>query len=205
MKNLIIKIIELLSRSVQYSTVERASYYRNKLYSIWIGRYFKQTSGQFFTRPLYCKGAQYISLGKNFYAGPRFRIEAWDHYRGKDYQPEIIIGNNVSFNFNCHVGAINKIVIRDNVLIGSNVFITDHSHGRNTLDEAKIPPAQRPLYSKGEVFIDENVWICENVSILPGVSIGKGSIIAANSVVTQNIPEYVIAAGSPARIIKVLQ
>jgi acetyltransferase-like isoleucine patch superfamily enzyme len=60
----------------------------------------------------------------------------------------------------------------------------------------------RPLISKGEVVIGDNVWIGEGAMILPNVHIGEHAIIAANSVVTKDIPAYSIAAGVPAKIIK---
>ena len=52
------------------------------------------------------------------------------------------------------------------------------------------------------ISIGNNVWIGERVSILPGVSIGDGVIIGAGSVVTKSLPNFVIAAGIPAKIIK---
>lgn len=45
----------------------------------------------------------------------------------------------------------------------------------------------RPLFSKGEVIIEDNVWIGEGVAVMPNVTIGKNSIIGANSVVTKSI------------------
>ncbi len=93
--------------------------------------------------------------------------------------------------------------IGDYLLTGPNVLITDNSHGYNqTAEELSIAPNQRPLYSKREVHIGNNVWIGQNACILPGVTIGDGVIIAANSVVTHDIPAYSIAAGSPAKVIK---
>ena len=50
--------------------------------------------------------------------------------------------------------------------------------------------------------IEKYVWIGDGVIIIPGVHIGRGAIIGANSVVTHDVPEYVVAAGVPARIIK---
>jgi len=157
-----------------------------------------------FRYPLYIKGAESIKIGNNFYTGPGFRIEVWNTDKNEKNNIIIEIGNNVSFNFNCHIGAINKIMIKDNVMVGSNVLITDHSHGTNTGKETETPTWERPLFSKGHVIIEDNVWIGENVCILPNVTIGKNSIIGCNSVINKNIPPNVIAAGNPAKIIKEL-
>lgn len=58
------------------------------------------------------------------------------------------------------------------------------------------------LINDQKVVIGDNVWIGDNSVILPGVEIGKGSIIGANSVVTKSIPDYSIAVGIPARLVK---
>ena len=50
--------------------------------------------------------------------------------------------------------------------------------------------------------IGKNVWIGEGVCIMPGVSIGKGCVIGAHSIITKDIPDYCIAVGSPARVVK---
>jgi hypothetical protein len=54
---------------------------------------------------------------------------------------------------------INQIIIKNNVLIGSNVLITDHSHGGIAGPSLELPPSKRPLVAKGPVIIEENVWI----------------------------------------------
>lgn len=151
--------------------------------------------------PFYISGYQYIKIG-GLYSLSDLRMECFDNFAGEIYTPSIIIGENVYMNFRCHIGAINKIVIGDNVLIGSNVLITDHSHGYNDKSDIFEIPINRKLYSKGPVIIEDNVWIGENVSILPNVHIGRNSIIGANSVVVKDIPAFSIAAGNPARVIK---
>ena len=133
------------------------------------------------------------------------RLECIDKYGSQIFSPKLKIGDNVSLNYYCHIGAINSITIGNNVLVGSHVLITDHSHGQFNIENKDIPFVDRPLYSKGPVIIEDNVWLCDNSCILGGVTIGKGSIIAANAVVTKDIPPYSLAAGAPAKIIKKLE
>ena len=116
----------------------------------------------------------------------------------------LIIGNNVGINDDCHLACIHSIEIGDNVLIASKVFISDHSHGKISLDDLLLPPTERLLTSKGKIVIEPNVWIGEGVVILSGVRIGRGSVIGANSVVIKDIPPFSVAVGSPARVIKTI-
>ena len=157
-----------------------------------------------FKYPLYLYGGKNIIIGDNFNSGYRFQLEAHKEHLGFYFNPQILIGNNVSINHDCHIGAINRIVIGDNVLIASKVFITDHSHGEITDEGIQLPPSKRKLFSKGPVYIGKGVWIGEGVAILPNVTIGENSIIGANSVITKDIPKNSVVGGNPARIIKTL-
>lgn len=148
------------------------------------------------------KGEQYIKIGKKFNAGKNLRLEAWDLYQDKRYTPEIIIGNNVILGDDNHIGSINRITIGDNLLTGSNVYITDHHHGKSDEMDCMIPPVERSLFSRGSVEIGENVWLGNNVVVMPNVKIGNGVVVGANSVVTKDIPENCVVAGCPARIIR---
>lgn len=149
-----------------------------------------------------CKivGGEYISLGSNVYIGPNSRIEAWDKYLEDNFHPNIQICDNVHINSRIHIGAIDEIIIKENVLFGSNVFITDHSHGTSL--DTNIVPNLRRLVSKGKVIIEKDCWICENVTILPGVTIGQGSIVGAGTVVTHDIMPYSVVVGSECRLVK---
>lgn len=145
---------------------------------------------------------QFIAIGSDFSSLYNLRLEAISEYKGFKYIPSIVIGNNVSFNSDCHLGAIDKISIGDNVLVGSRVLITDHYHGAINKSTINIIPLLRELDSKGPVIIEDNVWIGEGVCILPGVTIGKNAIIGANAVVNKNVAANTVVGGIPAVLIK---
>lgn len=153
-------------------------------------------------RPIYIRGKKSIILGRRFTSGINLRLDAFP--KSNKVGVSILIGDNVQVNDFVHIGAIESIIIEENVLIASKVFITDHNHGgyNDSLSSCpNIPPIKRPLVSS-PVLIERNVWIGEFVSILPGVTIGQGSVIGSNSVVTKSIPKYCIAVGSPAKVVK---
>lgn len=152
--------------------------------------------------PVSLCGGRYMKIGNNFRACANLRLECIDGWNGELFSPKLTIGNNVTLHYRCHIGCINSIVIGNNVLMGSNVFITDHSHGTLEATSKDISWIRRPLLSKGGVVIKDDVWIGENVTILPGVTIGEGSIVGANSVVTHSVPPYSIAAGNPAKVVR---
>lgn len=149
--------------------------------------------------PFYFRCDNKINYGKNFTAGVGLRIDVFDHGILK-------IGNDVQINDYVHLAVIESVTIGDNTLIASKVFITDHNHGMigssDISSSPSVAPSLRPLIS-AKVVIGEKVWIGENVTILSGVTIGNGSIIAAGAVVTHDVPENVIAAGVPAKIVKI--
>ena len=147
-------------------------------------------------------GEQYIRIGDECILGNDSRLTAWDTFGEQHFTPEIIIGDHCNIGQQAHITAINRIVIGNNVLMGTKVLITDNSHGEFMIEQLAVAPFKRPLSSKGAVLIDDNVWIGEKASILPGVHIGEGAIVAANSVVTKDVPAYSMVAGVPAKVIK---
>ena len=123
-----------------------------------------------------------------------------DSYRGEQKtSPRIVLGNNVRATRNLTIQCANSVRIHDNVLIASDVFIIDYNHGMNPAPTSYL---ENPL-DVHSVEICEGAWLCNNVIILPGVTIGKKSIIGAGSVVSKNIPDYSIAVGNPARVVKI--
>lgn len=155
------------------------------------------------TPPFNLKGGEYMKIGNDFVAGKGMILQCWDKYEEDNFLPDLQIGDNAHFGDNCHIGCINSISIGDNLLTGRNIYITDHFHGAGTMNEAGIPPIKRPLFSKGAVSVGNNVWLGDNVVILPGVTVGNNVTVGANAVVTKDLPDNCVAAGVPARIIRI--
>ena len=159
--------------------------------------------------PFDIRGKKYIKYGKNFTTGVGCRIEAYNFNNrisdGKN--PQLIIGNNVQINDYVHLSCAKSVIIEDNVLIASKVYVSDLNHGNYSSlknPEHSCPDEivkERKIFTK-PVKICQNTWLGENVAVLSGVTIGKNSIIGANSVVSKNIPENCIAVGNPAKVIK---
>lgn len=184
--------------------ITQSSYYKAQNAQKYIKNFKSLGNNCVFDAETSIVNAQYISIGDNFKAEKRLKIDAIDHYRNDFFSPEILIGKNVTFINDIHIGAINKIVIGNGCLVASRVYISDHSHGEITKEALKIRPIDRPLVSKGKVVIGENVWIGEGAAILPNVTIGDNCIIGANAVVTKSVPANAIVAGVPASVIKLL-
>lgn len=100
-------------------------------------------------------------------------------------------------NFN-HIYATSEILIGKNVLTADKVFISDNIHNYENID---APIMEQGIKQLSKVVIGDGAWLGENVCII-GANVGKNSVIGANSVVTKDIPDFCVAVGSPARIIK---
>lgn len=100
-------------------------------------------------------------------------------------------------NFN-HIYATGEINIGKKVLTADKVYISDNRHG---YEDIYTPILAQPIKQLPLVNIGDGTWLGENVCVL-GANIGRNCVIGANSVVTKDIPDYCVAVGSPARVIK---
>lgn len=113
-----------------------------------------------------------------------------------DYGTNIEVGDGFFANYNCTILDVAKVKIGNHVMFAPNVNIYTaghpiHPETRNTGFEYGI-----------HVTIGDNVWVGGNVVISPGVNIGNNVVIGAGSVVTKDIPDNVVAAGNPCRVLK---
>jgi lipopolysaccharide O-acetyltransferase len=150
-------------------------------------------------------GLLHMRIGRNLNAGDGLWLESVVEYAGERFNPQLIIGENATLSDSVHIACLRSVTIGSGLLCGSGVIITDHSHGAyrgDTQSDPAIPPAQRFLFSAGEVVIGSNVWLGDGVAVLAGAILGDGVIIGANSVVTGTIPPSTIAVGAPAKPIR---
>lgn len=155
--------------------------------------------------PHYLAGEKFISIGKGTTIWDGVILTAWDRFEQQQFSPSITIGENCDINEHCQISACKEITIGNNVLTGRYVYISDNSHGATEAELLDTHPLKRPIAIKGSVRIGNNVWLGERVTVLSGVTIGDGAIVAANSVVTHDIPAFALAAGSPARVLKLMK
>ena len=113
----------------------------------------------------------------------------------------IVLGNNVFIGDYSTIRTTHATVeIGDNSMISQHVKIIATNH--KFIEKDKLIIAQKMDTKKLGVKIGSDVWIGAGATILPGVIIGNGAVIGANAVVANDIPEYAIAIGIPAKVIK---
>ncbi|MEG0736913.1 MAG: sugar O-acetyltransferase [Longicatena sp.] len=116
-----------------------------------------------------------------------------------DYGYNITLGHDVFINNNC------TILDGAEVVIGNHVFIAPDCGIHTAGHPLDIEQRNAGLEYAYPITIQDNVWIGANVTILPGVTIGKNSVIGAGAVVNKDIPEGVIAAGNPCRVLRKIE
>lgn len=95
-----------------------------------------------------------------------------------------------------------SIRIENGAMLGSGCHIYVSNH---TFSNPLVPIIDQGHDPSEKVIIREGAWLGANVIVLPGVEIGRNSVVAAGAVVTKSIPDFVVAAGIPAKVIKILK
>ncbi len=132
-----------------------------------------------------------IQLADNVYIGHNTILKGY-------YQNEMIIGQNTWIGQNCFFHSAGGIEIGAAVGIGPMVKILTSTHKETDINK---PVLFEPLSFK-KVILNDGCDIGVGTVILPGVTIGEGAIIGAGAVVTADIPDYAVAVGSPAKVIR---
>lgn len=142
------------------------------------------------------QGISNISLGNNVFVASGSVLAAVS-VEGKT-SSRLTIGDRCTLGRNNHIYSTLDICLNNGVLTAANVYISDNQHqytdtGRFILDQ--------PIQQLKPVCIGEGSWLGQNVCVI-GASVGKGCVIGANSVVLTDVPDYCVAVGTPARVIR---
>lgn len=159
----------------------------------------------FLGRSVKIEHPEFVALGDRVYLSDYcwLSVLVTNHQTGS---PDIFLKPSLSIGEGTYIGrfgtiaCMNRVEIGNNVLISDRVFIGDSEHGHSHKD---MPIRSQYMNSAGPVEINDGSWIGIGVSILPNVRIGRNCVIGAGSVVTHDIPDFSIAVGVPARVIKV--
>ena len=117
-------------------------------------------------------------------------------------EAKVRIGEGCFLNRNVMIAAHREVTIGDHVMFANGCFVGDASH---RFDDPDVPITWQGFTSKGPVRIGSNCWFGVNCVVTEGVTIGDHCVIGSNSVVTSDLPDGVIAAGTPARVIKEIE
>ena len=154
---------------------------------------FGVTAGQSVYIGKHCslKGNHHITLEDSVTVRPYAQIWSGGTVR---------IGRGSEIGERCRISIANSLEIGEKVLFSPNVYITDCDHEYR---DVNIPVIDQGIVQRGQrVSIGDGSYIGINAVIVGNVKIGKHCVIGANSVVTKDVPDYCVAVGSPAKVIK---
>lgn len=161
---------------------------------LWYKFFFKEFGKHsILEKPLKINRANNISIGSQVSIGKG----AWLHSIGRKGSSFIQIGNRAQIGHFSHIVSGYNVSIGERCLIADRVFVSDLNH---EYEEITLAVIDQSLKISNGVSIGEDSWIGEGACILKNV--GKHCIIGCNSVVTHSIPDYCVAVGNPAKIIK---
>ena len=172
-----------------------------------IKKFFKKIHGSCFCFRHRIKSGSNIFLGKNVKVYKGKNIKFGSNVTIRSYcalfaSNPIIFGNNVDLGERSRIAG--RVVVGDSVLFGPNVFVCRYDHQYRDIN---IPIINQDEYEPSrngheELSIGAGSWIGTNCVIIGDVHIGEHCVIGANSVVVKDIPDYSVAVGCPAIIIK---
>lgn len=167
------------------------------LFSATIGRLFGGFgSNVSVLSPVGIEGMRNIYIEDNVYISNNALLAAVP--RAASTSCRLKIGKGSSLGRNNHIYATGSIVFGENVLTANNVYVSDNVHKYEDID---VAVKHQEIVQLKHVHIGEGTWLGQNVCVL-GANIGKGCVIGSNAVVLKDIPDFSVAVGAPARVVK---
>ena len=144
-------------------------------------------------------GEEGVRIGSGTVVGPNTSISAGigpaQDLEGREV---VTIGDRCLIGRGSGIVGHERIVIGDDVFTGHNVYVTDANHGY----EDPLVPVGRQFGEARPVSIGDGSWLGHGTVVLPGATIGRHVVVGAGSVVTGDLPDFSVAVGNPARVIR---
>jgi acetyltransferase-like isoleucine patch superfamily enzyme len=112
----------------------------------------------------------------------------------------IYLDDFVNISANCMMLSETEIRVGKHSFLAGQCYLV--AGGNHSFTRTDVPIMLQPSLDKGGISVEEDVWMGASVTVLDGVTLGKGSVIGAGAVVKDSLPEYSIAVGVPAKVIK---
>lgn len=151
------------------------------------------------SRPLAIINPQYVHIGEGVIIRPGLRLEVIALH--PENPPQLQIGRNVGIEQNVHIVCHHRVIIGNDISITANCAIVDTTHPFDGIP-AHVKVGSLIQDDEATVEIGDGTFLGVGCVVLPNVRIGVGCVIGANSVVTRDIPDYSVAAGAPARVLR---
>ena len=172
---------------------------RTRLFTLLLSSQFKEFgAGARISPPFRFYGLNRMSLGDNVMINRDCWIQTIPG-SNQGNEAKLVIGSHTGIGMGAHISAVERVLIEEYVLLARNVHIADHAHAFENID---VSIMEQGINRIAPVTIGRETWLGENVVVLPGVTIGKHCVLGANSVVNSSIPDYSVAVGAPARVVK---
>jgi lipopolysaccharide O-acetyltransferase len=156
-------------------------------------------SGSVIQLPVRLSGESRMAIGADVFVGAGSWLQVLDRPGIERSEPVIVIGDGTSISGSCVLSAASSITIGKKVLMARNVYVADHGHAFADPEAAVLDQGIRDVRP---VEICDGAWLGQNVFVGSGVRVGRGAVVGANSVVLDDVPEYSVAVGAPARIVR---
>jgi lipopolysaccharide O-acetyltransferase len=146
--------------------------------------------------PVRLVGERRIAVGDDVFVGSGSWLQTLDGF-GSDIAIELGDGTNLAGG--CVLSAAVSVRLGRAVLLARNVYVADHGHA---FEDTALPVIAQGFRDIRPVEICDGAWLGENVVVCPGVRIGRGAVVGANAVVLEDVPDYAVAVGAPARVVR---
>lgn len=185
----------LLSRIYSLETLSLAHY--------WMGRFGRAGSRISIGAGFKAYRPDLMEVGSDVSIAHQVTLRALTSYPwsspAQSFEPRLTIDDGCFIGNGSHVSCARRITIGKNVMIADHCYLADSNHDYRNIH---LSIKAQPLLAGGELSIGDDTWIGANCCISGAFRIGRHCVIGANSVVTSDVPDFSVAAGAPARVIK---